>query len=47
MGVRTKIDWCDSTINPVRGCSRGCEYCYARKMNAKIGRASCRERVLS
>jgi len=35
MGGRTKIDWCDSTISPVRGCSRGCEYCYARKMNAR------------
>jgi len=37
MGGRTKIDWCDSTINPVRGCSRGCEYCYARKLNARWG----------
>ena len=37
MGGRTKIDWCDATINPVRGCSRGCGYCYARKMNARWG----------
>jgi len=37
MGGRTKIDWCDSTINPVIGCSRGCEYCYARKLNARWG----------
>jgi len=35
MGGRTKIDWCDSTINPVIGCSRGCGYCYARKLNAR------------
>ena len=35
MGGRTKIDWCDATINPVIGCSRGCGYCYARKMNAR------------
>ena len=28
----TKIDWCDSTWNPVTGCLHGCEYCYARKM---------------
>ena len=35
MGDKTRIDWCDATINPVRGCSRGCEYCYARKMNAR------------
>jgi len=36
MADKTKIDWCDSTINPVIGCSRGCEYCYARKMNARF-----------
>lgn len=29
---KTKIDWCDSTWNPVTGCLHGCEYCYARKM---------------
>lgn len=28
----TKIEWCDSTWNPVTGCLHGCEYCYARKM---------------
>lgn len=33
---KTKIDWCDSTINPVVGCPRGCEYCYARKMNDRF-----------
>lgn len=27
---KTKIDWCDSTWNPVTGCRHGCEYCYAR-----------------
>lgn len=27
----TKIEWCDMTWNPVTGCLRGCEYCYARK----------------
>lgn len=27
---KTKIDWCDSTWNPVSGCYHGCEYCYAR-----------------
>ncbi|MCM1218825.1 MAG: phage Gp37/Gp68 family protein [Lachnospiraceae bacterium] len=30
MGNKTKIDWCDSTWNPVTGCRHGCEYCYAR-----------------
>ena len=27
---KTKIEWCDSTWNPVTGCLHGCEYCYAR-----------------
>lgn len=26
----TKIDWCDSSWNPVSGCLHGCKYCYAR-----------------
>lgn len=30
MGYKTKIDWCDSSWNPVTGCLHGCEYCYAR-----------------
>lgn len=29
---KTKIEWCDSTWNPVTGCLHGCEYCYARAM---------------
>jgi len=28
----TKIEWCDSSWNPVTGCLHGCEYCYARIM---------------
>lgn len=32
MSYKTKIDWCDSTWNPVTGCLHGCEYCYARKI---------------
>lgn len=32
MGCKTKIDWCDSTWNPVTGCLHGCEYCYARSI---------------
>ena len=32
MGVKTKIDWCDSSWNPVTGCLHGCEYCYARRI---------------
>ena len=29
---KTKIEWCDSTFNPVTGCLHGCEYCYARRV---------------
>ena len=30
---RTKIEWCDYTINPVKGlCPVACPYCYARRM---------------
>ncbi len=34
---RTKIEWCDSTWNPVTGCLHGCEYCYARKIANRFG----------
>jgi len=34
---KTKIEWCDMTVNPVVGCTYGCEYCYARKMNQRFG----------
>lgn len=30
---KTKIEWCDATINPVKGlCPMACPYCYARRM---------------
>ena len=29
---KTKIEWCDSTWNPVTGCLHKCEYCYARRI---------------
>lgn len=29
---KTKIDWCDSTWNPVTGCRHSCAYCYARNI---------------
>lgn len=34
---KTKIEWCDSTLNPVVGCTFGCPYCYARSMNRRFG----------
>lgn len=37
MGSKTRIDWCDSTWNPVTGCLHGCEYCYARRIAERFG----------
>ena len=37
MGSKTKIDWCDSTWNPVTGCEHGCPYCYARGIAERFG----------
>ncbi|MCM1295596.1 MAG: phage Gp37/Gp68 family protein [Muribaculaceae bacterium] len=34
---KTKIDWCDSTWNPVTGCLHVCEYCYARNIAHRFG----------
>lgn len=36
----TKIDWCDSTWNPVTGCLHGCKYCYARRIAKRFSRNS-------
>ena len=39
--AKTKIEWCDQTINPVIGCSKcspGCENCYAEKFAARLAR---------
>jgi protein gp37 len=31
--TKSKIEWCDFTINPVKGlCPMACSYCYARRM---------------
>lgn len=34
---KTKIDWCNSTWNPVTGCLHGCQYCYARGIAKRFG----------
>ena len=33
---RSKIEWCDHTLNPITGCRHNCEYCYARRMVARF-----------
>ena len=33
---KTKIEWCDSTLNPVVGCTFNCTYCYARRLNNRF-----------
>jgi protein gp37 len=33
---RTKIEWCDFTLNPITGCKRGCSYCYARRIHERF-----------
>lgn len=35
---KTKIEWCNSTWNPVTGCLHGCEYCYARRITNRFGK---------
>ncbi len=34
---KTKIEYCDSTWNPVTGCTFGCPYCYAEKIAKRFG----------
>lgn len=36
---KTKIEWCDSTWNPVTGCYHECPYCYARGIARRFGGA--------
>lgn len=38
MGEATKIQWCDHTFNPWRGCTKvsaGCKFCYAEAMSGR------------
>lgn len=36
--AKTKIEWCDYTINCFWGCEGGCPYCVARKIARRFGR---------
>jgi protein gp37 len=35
---KTKIEWCDYTVNCFWGCEGGCTYCAARKIARRFGR---------
>lgn len=43
MGMKTKIDWCDASWNPVTGCNHECPYCYARGIANRFGGADALE----
>lgn len=34
---KSKIEWTDSTWNPVTGCNHDCSYCYARRIASRFG----------
>lgn len=34
---KTSIPWADLTWNPITGCTKGCPYCYARKIACRFG----------
>ena len=41
MGLKSAIEWTESTWNPVTGCTKispGCKFCYAEKMSARLQR---------
>ena len=33
---RSRIEWCDHTLNIITGCKNNCEYCYARKLTKRF-----------
>ncbi len=35
---KTNIPWADRTWNPITGCTKGCEYCYARAIAKRFNR---------
>jgi len=43
MASDTKIEWCDATWNPVRGCEKvspACKNCYAESWSARWGKGA-------
>lgn len=34
--MKTKIEWADRVWNPVTGCTKGCDYCYARRFAERM-----------
>jgi len=39
MGIKSKIEWTESTWNPLTGCNKvspGCKYCYAERMAKRL-----------
>ena len=37
---KTRIEWCDSTFNPVSGCRHECPFCYAERIAKRFQPAS-------
>ncbi len=40
MSDKSRIEWCDATINPAYGCSPvspACDHCYAARMAGRLG----------
>ncbi len=33
----TRIEWCDSTWNPITGCYNNCDYCFAKRIAQRFG----------
>lgn len=44
---KTKIDWCESSFNPISGCYHNCQYCYARGISTRFsGKLETTEKIV-